>query len=339
MISDAAPPTSSTSPGWRPEDDPLNASPPPAILLLGPTASDKSAAALEIARRFPIEIISVDSAQVYRDMDIGTAKPNAEERATCPHHLIDIISPEENYSAAAFRADAVRLMHEITARGRVPLLAGGTMLYFKALREGLSELPEADPGIRAQIDEAAMRHGWPVLHAQLAAIDPETAARLQPTDAQRIQRALEIVRLTGEPLAASYAKRKPAALPFRQLALCLAPSDRSVLHQRIAQRFDAMLAAGMLDEVRRLRERYTLDARLPSMRCVGYRQAWEVLDGTLPAADLRERGIYATRQLAKRQLTWMRSMNDVEIVDCCDTEAAASIVARSAEWLSRDTQR
>jgi tRNA dimethylallyltransferase len=317
----------------------LNAPHPPAILLLGPTASGKSAAALEIARRMPVEIISVDSAQVYRDMDIGTAKPSAEERAACPHHLIDIVSPEQSYSAAAFRADALRLMHDITARGRIPLLAGGTMLYFKALREGLSELPEADPGIRAQIDEAAMRHGWPVLHAQLAAIDPETAARLQPNDAQRIQRALEIVRLTGEPLAASYAKRKPAALPFRLLALGLAPSERSVLHERIAQRFDAMLAAGLLDEVRRLRQRYALDARLPSMRCVGYRQAWEVLGGTLPPGELRERGIYATRQLAKRQLTWMRSMDEVGIVDCCDPHAAASIVARATEWLSLAAQR
>jgi len=267
-------------------------------------------------------------------MDIGTAKPNAEERAACPHHLIDIVSPEGSYSAAAFRADAVRLMHEITARGRMPLLAGGTMLYFKALREGLSELPEADPGIRAQIDEAAMRHGWPVLHAQLAAIDPETAARLQPTDAQRIQRALEIVRLTGQPLAASYARRKPVELPFRMLALGLAPSDRSVLHERIAQRFDAMLAAGLLDEVRALRSRYTLDARLPSMRCVGYRQAWDVLDGAMPQSELRERGIYATRQLAKRQLTWMRSMDDVEIVDCCDPHATAHIVTRISTRLA-----
>ncbi|MBK7236312.1 MAG: tRNA (adenosine(37)-N6)-dimethylallyltransferase MiaA [Sterolibacteriaceae bacterium] len=250
-----------------------------------------------------------------------------------PHHLIDIVTPEQSYSAARFREDALRLMHEIGARGRIPLLVGGTMLYFKALREGLSDLPEADPGIRAQIDEAAMRHGWPVLHAQLAALDPDTAARLEPTDAQRIQRALEIVRLTGQPLATSYARRRPAELPFALLALGLAPSDRSVLHGRIARRFDAMLAAGLIDELRALREKYALDANLPSMRCVGYRHAWECLDGTLPLAELRERGIYATRQLAKRQLTWMRAMPDVEAFDCCDPQAASRIVARVAEWL------
>lgn len=306
----------------------------PAILLLGPTASGKSAAALELARRFPIEIISVDSAQVYRDMDIGTAKPDAAERAECPHHLIDLVTPEQSYSAARFRDDALRLMHEITARGRVPLVAGGTMLYFKALREGLSNLPPADPGIRAQIDEAAMRHGWPVLHAQLAALDPQTAARLKPGDAQRIQRALEVVRLTGRPLAESYAQREPADLPFRLLALGLAPSDRSVLHARIAQRFEAMLAAGLVDEVRALREKYSLDANLPSMRCVGYRQAWEFLDGTLDAATLHGNGIFATRQLAKRQLTWMRAMPGLEMFDCCDAQAATSIAASVAAWLN-----
>jgi tRNA dimethylallyltransferase len=307
---------------------------PPAILLLGPTASGKSAAALELARRFPIEIISVDSAQVYRDMDIGTAKPDAAERAACPHHLIDIVTPQQSYSAARFRNDALRLMHEIAARARVPLLAGGTMLYFKALREGLSNLPPADPGIRAQIDEAAMRHGWPVLHAQLAALDPQTAARLMPGDAQRIQRALEVVRLTGRPLAESYAQREPAELPFRLLALGLAPSDRSVLHARIAQRFEAMLAAGLVDEVRALREEYSLDPNLPSMRCVGYRQAWEFLDGNCDAATLHDKGIFATRQLAKRQLTWMRAMPGLAMFDCCDTQTAASIAAGVAAWLN-----
>lgn len=295
---------------------------PPAILLLGPTASGKSAAALALARRLPVEIISVDSAQVYRDMDIGTAKPNAEERAACAHHLIDVVSPEESYSAARFRDDASRLMDDITARGRIPLLAGGTMLYFKALREGLSELPEADAGMRAQIDEAAMRHGWPALHAQLAALDPETAARLQPTDAQRIQRALEVVRLTGRPLAETYARRTAVALPYTLLAFGLAPSDRSVLHERIARRFDAMLAAGLVDEVRALRAKYRLDAALPSMRCVGYRQAWEHLEGALDATQLRERGIHATRQLAKRQLTWMRAMDDLQVIDCIAADAA-----------------
>ncbi|MBK8335969.1 MAG: tRNA (adenosine(37)-N6)-dimethylallyltransferase MiaA [Sterolibacteriaceae bacterium] len=320
--------TSSFSPPSRP--DPL----PPAILLLGPTASGKSAAALELARQFPIEIISVDSAQVYRDMDIGTAKPDGAERAACPHHLIDILTPEQSYSAARFRDDALRLMHEITARGRVPLLAGGTMLYFKALREGLSTLPPADPGIRAQIDEAAMRHGWPVLHAQLAALDPQTAARLKPNDAQRIQRALEVVRLTGRPMAECLAQRESAALPFRLLAVGLAPSDRSVLHGRIAQRFEAMLAAGLVDELRALREKYPLDSSLPSMRCVGYRQAWDFLDGRIDAAALHDKGIFATRQLAKRQLTWMRGMPDLEMFDCCDTKAPASISASVAARLN-----
>ena len=305
---------------------------PPAILLLGPTASGKSAAALELARHFPVEIVSVDSAQIYRDMDIGTAKPKPDERAACPHHLIDIVTPEQRYSAARFREDALRLMHEISTRGRVPVLAGGTMLYFKALREGLSNLPPADPGIRAQIDEAAMRHGWPVLHAQLAALDPETAGRLEPTDAQRIQRALEVVRLTGRPLAESYAQRESAEVPFRLLTLGLAPSDRSVLHERIARRFEAMLAAGLVDEVRELREKYALDASLPSMRCVGYRQVWATLDGGHAPEKLLDRGIYATRQLAKRQLTWMRAMPDLEVFDCCGPQAALSIARRVEGW-------
>lgn len=317
----------------------MSAPRPPAILLLGPTASGKSAVALELAQHFPVEIISVDSAQVYRDMDIGTAKPSAEERAACPHHLIDILSPEQSYSAARFRADALRLMHEISARSRVPLLAGGTMMYFKALREGLSELPAADPGLRAEIDAAALRHGWPALHEQLAALDPETAARLQPTDAQRIQRALEVVRLTGRPLAASHAERKAAKLPYSLLVLGLAPSQRSVLHERIAQRFDAMLSAGLVDELRVLRARYKLDPKMPSMRCVGYRQAWAFLDGDCDAATLRDKGIFATRQLAKRQLTWMRAMPSLETFDCCEPTATSSILRRVAQWHSRRSQR
>lgn len=283
---------------------------PPALLLLGPTASGKTAASLALAGSMPIEIISVDSALVYRDMDIGTAKPGANEQAVCPHHLIDTISPEESYSAARFREDALRLMAEITARGHIPLLAGGTMLYFKALQEGLSELPQADPEIRREIDLDAARRGWPALHAELAHIDPQAAARLEPGDAQRIQRALEIVRLTGEPLAASYARREQAPPPFRMLPIALAPSERSVLHARIAHRFEAMLTAGLVDEVQRLRGRYTLSPEMPSMRCVGYRQAWEFLEGRIDQDALRFTGIAATRQLAKRQLTWQRKFRE-----------------------------
>ncbi|MFP5402388.1 MAG: tRNA (adenosine(37)-N6)-dimethylallyltransferase MiaA [Gammaproteobacteria bacterium] len=283
---------------------------PPALLLLGPTASGKTASALALAQALPIEIISVDSALVYRDMDIGTAKPTAAERAACPHHLIDIVSPEESYSAARFRADAIRLMGEIVGRGNIPLLAGGTMLYFKALRDGLSDLPAADPELRRAIDEEAAVRGWPGLHAELARLDPEAAARLEPGDAQRIQRALEIVRLTGRPLAESYARKEDDALPCRLLPIALAPADRSVLHARIAERFDAMLHAGFVDEVRRLRAHYRLDPAMPSMRCVGYRQAWEYLDGEIGYDELRFKGIAATRQLAKRQLTWQRQFRE-----------------------------
>ena len=219
-------------------------------------------------------------------------------------------------------------MADIAARGRIPLLAGGTMLYFKALREGLSELPEADPALRSEIEEQAARRGWPALHGDLAALDPAAAARLQPMDAQRIQRALEIVRVTGRPLAESYARREAATLPCRLLALGLAPAERAVLHHRIALRFDAMLAAGFMDEMDALRRKYRLTADMPSMRCVGYRQAWEVLEGTLPAAELRDRGIFATRQLAKRQLTWLRGFPDVETHDCLAADLAARVLAR-----------
>lgn len=311
---------------------------PPALLLLGPTASGKTASALALARILPLEIVSVDSALVYRDMDIGTAKPTAEERAACPHHLIDVVSPEESYSAAQFRADALHLMDEITARGRIPLLAGGTMLYFKALRDGLSDLPAADAALRAEIDATAARHGWPALHAQLARLDPEAAARLEPTDSQRIQRALEIVRLTGRPLADSYARREMAPPPFRLLPIALAPSDRAVLHARIEQRFDVMLAAGLIDEVRRLRERYRLDLSMPSMRSVGYRQAWEYLDGTDDYATMRFKGIAATRQLAKRQLTWQRQFRETwpELVelDCLRPDLADAVTAIAQRGLA-----
>lgn len=289
---------------------------PPAILLMGPTASGKTAVALELATRLPLEIVSVDSAQVYRDMDIGTAKPDRATQARIPHHLIDIISPQESYSAARFRADALRLMAEITARGRFPLLTGGTMLYFRALREGLSDLPPADPQMRAEIDDEARRRGWPALHAELAALDPETAGRLKPNDAQRIQRALEIVRLTGAQVGQSLARRSGAPPPFRLIPLALIPFDRAALHERIAQRFDAMLRAGLADEVATLRDKYRLSAGLPSMRCVGYRQVWEYLEGRFDRATMRDKGIVATRQLAKRQMTWLRAMPEVQVLDC-----------------------
>lgn len=288
---------------------------PLALALLGPTASGKSALALEIAARFPVEIVSVDSAQVFRDMNIGTAKPDAATLARVPHHLIDLVTPEERYSAARFRADALRAMDGIRARRRIPLLAGGTMLYYRALREGLADLPPADPGLRAAIDADAERFGWPALHARLAAADAPTAARLAPHDAQRIQRALEVFELTGQPMSALLARQTAEPLPLRLVTLALEPTDRGWLHGRIAERFHAMLADGLVAEVESLRSRYRLTADLPAMRCVGYRQVWECLEGGLSAAELPDRGIYATRQLAKRQLTWMRAMNEVVRID------------------------
>lgn len=282
---------------------------------MGPTASGKTALAMAIADRFPVDIVSVDSAQVFRDMDIGTAKPDAATLKRYPHRLIDLITPEESYSAARFRADALREMERIAAAGRVPLLVGGTMLYFKALREGLADLPEADPEMRRQIDAEAAARGWPALHAELAQLDPETAQRLAPTDAQRIQRALEIVRSTGRPMREHFEAQRTEAPPCRMLSLALIPSDRAVLHERIAHRFDEMLRLGLVAEVEMLRAKYRLHAGQPSMRCVGYRQVWEMLEGEMPAAELRDRGIYATRQLAKRQLTWLRAMTDIEVLD------------------------
>lgn len=300
------------SPTPSPNTPPPPSSPtaPPALLLLGPTASGKTACTLALAQHLPVEVISVDSALVYRDMDIGTAKPTLEERTLCPHHLIDVVSPEERYSAARFVSDALRLMDEISARGRIPLLAGGTMLYFKALRDGLSDLPQADAGLRAEIDRDAARLGWSALHAELARLDPASAERLNPNDAQRIQRALEVVRLTGRPLQDSYSRSGTAHCRHRLIAFALTPSRREVLHQRIEQRFDQMLAQGLVDEVRGLRQRYRLNLTLPSMRCVGYRQVWEYLDGLHDLDEMRYRGIVATRQLAKRQLTWQRQFRE-----------------------------
>ena len=307
---------------------------PPAILLVGPTASGKTALAFELATRFPCDIVSVDSAQVFRDMDIGTAKPDTATLARFPHRLIDLITPEERYSAAAFRADALREMESIAAAGRIPLLVGGTMLYVKALREGLAELPQADPALRARIDAEAAAQGWPALHAELARHDRETAARLKTTDAQRIQRALEVVRLTGRTLGSFFAEQAASALPYNLLAIALVPADRRVLHTRIGERFAAMLAEGLVDEVKALREKYRLDAGLPSMRCVGYRQVWDMLEGSLPAKELRERGIYATRQFAKRQLTWLRAMEGLTIVDPLDASAVSRVITSVEKHLA-----
>ncbi|MBA2351496.1 MAG: tRNA (adenosine(37)-N6)-dimethylallyltransferase MiaA [Burkholderiales bacterium] len=299
---------------------------PPVLMLMGPTASGKTAVALVLAKRFPVEIISVDSAMVYRGMDIGTAKPDAQTLADVPHHLIDIIAPDERYSAAQFCTDARRLIAGIRARGNIPLLAGGTMLYFKALRLGLADLPSADTLLREQIEHQAAAHGWPALHARLAGVDPVSAARIDRNDAQRIQRALEIVHLTGKPLAAAWQREARPDYnagdcadidpPCREIAVALAPDDRSELHRRIAGRFDSMLSLGLIDELRGLRARYPLNPEMPSMRCVGYRQGWQYLNGEYDYATLREKGIAATRQLAKRQLTWLRSTPFDRCFDC-----------------------
>jgi len=292
---------------------------------MGPTASGKTALAVSLVERFPLEIISVDSALVYRGMDIGTAKPDAATLARAPHQLLDIRDPTEAYSAAAFCDDARRLMADIVARGRVPLLVGGTMLYFRALLQGLDDLPRADAALRKKLEAEAGARGWPALHAELAEIDPVTAARLAPNDSQRIGRALEIFLLTGTPMSALL-DRAQSELPYRVLQLALIPSDRAVLHQRIAARFDAMLADGLIDEVETLRRTYALTPDLPAMRAVGYRQAWAYLDGEIDLGELREQGIAATRQLAKRQLTWLRSWPDAVALDCLadDLEAQAT---------------
>ena len=306
---------------------------PPALLLLGPTASGKTQLAMDLAEKLPLDIVSVDSAQVFRDMDIGTAKPDAATLARFPHALIDLITPEQSYSAARFRQDALNAMAAITARGRVPLLVGGTMLYFQALRQGLADLPDADPQLRAEIDREAAVRGWPALHAELAALDAPTAARLAANDAQRIQRALELLRLTGKPLDQLFAKQTMQAPPYRLFSLALLPENRAQLHQRIAQRFAAMLEQGLIEELESLRRRYRLQATLPSMRCVGYRQVWEMLEGQLPADQLQARGIYATRQLAKRQLTWMRKMTEVSWVDPLAPDASRRALQLARQFL------
>lgn len=307
---------------------------PPAILIMGPTASGKTAAAMALADRFPVELISVDSAQVFRDMDVGTAKPDKATLARYPHHLIDLISPEESYSAARFRSDALAAMAQITAAGKVPVLVGGTMLYFRALLNGLAELPQADAALRAEIDAEAAREGWPAMHAKLALLDPSTAARLHTTDSQRLQRALEVCRLSGRPMSELLAESEQQKPAYDFLSISLLPSDRAVLHERIARRFDEMLLGGLDEEVRRLREKYQLNLGLPSMRCVGYRQTWEAQDGLLPKKELRDRGIFATRQLAKRQITWLTNSFESEQFDCLDAALSEQVARRVSEFLT-----
>ena len=284
---------------------------------------------MELASRFPLEIIAVDSAQVYRGMDIGTAKPSAAEQKRVKHHLIDLMEPTQSYSAGRFRADAVRAIGEIQIRGKLPLLVGGTMLYYRALAQGIDVLPQAEPELRAQIDARAARHGWPALHVDLAKVDPVTAARLSPNDAQRIQRALEVWELSGKPISEMQKSESPN-LPFKLRAFAIVPEDRAKLHQRIAERFDRMLKDGLVDELKALRKRNVLDAGLPSMRCVGYRQAWEYLEGSYGKAELRERGVAATRQLAKRQLTWLRSLPGLELAI-----GLAAALGRAESWSSK----
>ena len=317
---------------------------PHVIALAGPTASGKSAAAMAIAREFDSEIISVDSALVYLGMDIGTAKPTREERGVVPHHLIDIRDPLHAYSAAEFAADATALVAQIQARGRLPLLVGGTMLYFKALFEGLDQMPPADAAMRDELEAEAAINGWPAMHAALAHVDPVTASRLAPQDSQRIQRALEVFRITGRPLSSFHAGKGDNAglrATHSPLLLSLEPQDRGWLHERIAGRFDAMLAGGFLDEVKALRERGDLTADLPSMRCVGYRQAWILLDahetrgGSFPLSELRDRGIFATRQLAKRQLTWLRSMPDRQVIACDAPDALERLLSQVRQRMNQ----
>ena len=306
---------------------------PIAIALMGPTASGKTALAMDWAQRLQGEIVSVDSALVYRGLDIGAAKPDAAMLASVPHHLIDVREPWQPYSAAEFATDARAALDAIAARGRIPILAGGTGLYFQALLEGLAPMPEADPATRAVIASEAAEKGWPALHAELVQVDPSAAAKIKPTDPQRIQRALEVFRLSGKPISQWQAMPAPARLPFRVLKLVLSPRDRGVLHQRIELRFDAMLEAGFMEEVHRLRalpqlQRIDKPLDLPAIRAVGYRQAWEYLDGVMAEAEFRDRAIFATRQLAKRQLTWLRGQRDARWFDpLADRQALETALA------------
>ena len=301
---------------------------------MGPTASGKTSLAVELVKRYPMEIISVDSALVYRGMNIGTAKPGAELLAVAPHRLIDIRDPSVPYSAAEFREDALVAMAEITARGRIPLLVGGTFLYFRALQQGLSEMPAADRKIRARLEAEAQRDGWEALHARLAAVDPGSAARIKPTDSQRIQRALEVYALSGQPMSAFHAQQTAADLPYRLLKLALIPADRSLLHDRIDARFRQMLVEGLVEEVRKLFDRGDLNAELPAMRAVGYRQVWRFLSGQLAYEAMVEQAIIATRQYAKRQLTWLRGEPGLDCFAAEDSEVQGRVCQRIDEWLA-----
>jgi tRNA dimethylallyltransferase len=306
-----------------------------AVLLMGPTGAGKTDLAAALVERLPLEIVSVDAAMVYRGMDIGTAKPSRELLARAPHHLVDVVDPAESYSAARFLADADAAMAAIAARGRVPLLAGGTMLYFRALQSGLAPLPAADAAVRRRIDERAAAEGWPALHAELARLDPVAAARIRPNDRQRIQRALEVIELSGRPLSAQLAEDLRGAASRDDLPLVLAPSDRALLADRLAARFDGMLQRGLLDEVRGLHARVDLHAGLPSMRLIGYRQLWQHLEGGLTLGEASEKAVIATRQLARRQLTWLRAEPRAEWFDAGQPRAHERIAARVAEWLRK----
>ncbi len=298
----------------------------PVVFLMGPTASGKTAMTVHLAQQLPVDIISVDSALVYRGMDIGTAKPDAATLQLAPHALIDIIDPTDAFSAADFRTTALELIRDSHARGRIPLLVGGTMLYYQTLQHGIHDLPQADAELRAQLDDDALKLGWPGMHARLALLDPETAARLAPTDSQRIQRALEVCLVTGQPMSRLFEAPPADALNSPLLKIALEPSDRAVLHARITQRFDLMLEQGLAEEVNALRQRWPeLTLGLPSMRCVGYRQMWEYQEGQYDWSTMREKGIVATRQLAKRQLTWLRGMSDTLKIDCLDPQAQPKV--------------
>jgi tRNA dimethylallyltransferase len=303
-----------------------------AILLMGPTAAGKTDLAGELVARFPLEIVSVDAAMVFRSMDIGTAKPGPELLARAPHHLIDVIDPAESYSAACFLADAEAAIRSIESRGLTPLLVGGTMLYFRAFQSGLARLPARDPEIRARLDARAAAEGWPALHAELARLDPGSASRIRPADRQRIQRALEVIERTGRPMSEQLAENLRGAMRREDLSLVIAPTDRAVLFERISRRFDAMLARGLLEEVARLRARGDLHPGLPAMRLIGYRQLWEHLEGATTLAQATQKAVTATRQLARRQLTWLRAEPGAEWFDPFHAATPERIAARIAEW-------